>query len=153
MLCIFLHSRVCWSSWSTASWRHMAELSWTVLKKEVFTENTIQLVRKSRWGIIMMVALHLKVCDSTLSTASWRHLEGISWIVPKRKVLVWKILSSWSQKLVRYRYYSSNNPEGVLEQLVNCFLETMGGCPAFRQKDESKTSSGWLQGDVQIDYL
>ena len=34
------------------------------------------------------------------------------------------------RKLNRYLYDGNHAPEGVLEQLVNCFLEAIGGCPA-----------------------
>ena len=34
--CLILHSRVCWNSSSTASWRHLLEISWIVLRKGSF---------------------------------------------------------------------------------------------------------------------
>ena len=119
MLCIFSHSRVCWNSWSTASWRHMAELSWTVLKKEVFTENTIQMVRKSRWGSIIMVALYLKVCCSSLSTASYSSLREYQELSQKRKLLS-----------ETYCSVSHNNWLGIAIIPWGC---------AFRHKHENKT--------------
>ena len=38
------------------------------------------------------------------------------------------------KKLVGYQYDGRNSPEGVLEQLVNCFLEALEGNLVFRLK-------------------
>ena len=51
---------------------------------------------------------------------------------PKKSFLSDKYHPISQKKLVKYQYDGSNAPEGVLEQLVNCFLEAIGGCPAFR---------------------
>ena len=76
-LYIILHSRVCWNSSSTASWRHLEGKSWIVPKKVFCHTNIIQLVRKNWLSTNMMGAMPQKVRWSSLSTASWRQLEDV----------------------------------------------------------------------------
>ena len=75
MECTILHLRVRWNSLSTASWRHLEEISWNVLIPEFFISNFFytfpQLKNEVFWHY------SYKVCCSRSSTASWRHLEEV----------------------------------------------------------------------------
>ena len=71
---------------------------------------------------------------------------------PKKSFLQTNIVQLVRKKLVGYQYDGRNSPEGVLEQLVNCFLEAIGGCPAFRHiHDISYKTSLWknLKGNLE----